>query len=231
MQRYNSIHSEALTESVRYLTRTKFLGSINWIKHNNYTFSILTNISKRSLRSDSFRSVGWNSIKIRIAHTNYSFNLGRIESGSNFKFIMDGKARYDIGRSLFTSSFNHNFGPSHISLTDTMFLEQKINLYYLANGLKKINAWVYFYFNSYKRDPNSLLNGILPDDGSNIWFSGTIKYRFIDHHFLVFSYDKMKSNNYITDGIEDRLRLNSIIILNYFQVQWEFTRHFHLADS
>ena len=219
LQRYNSIHSEALTESVRYLTRTKFLGSINWIKHNNYTFSILTSISKRSLRSDSFRSVGWNTIKIRIANTNYSFNLGRIELGSNFKFIMDGKARYNIGRSLFTSSFNHNFGSSHNSLTNTMFLEQKDQ--FILSGQwsqKKINAGVYFYFNSYKRDPNSLLNGILPDDGSNIWFSGTIKYRFIDHHFFVFSYDKMKSNNYITDGIEDRVKI-------------KFNNHFKLFSS
>ena len=47
---------------------------------------------------------------------------------------------------------------------------------------------------------------ILPKEGSNIWFSGFFEYEFIHDNRFSISYDKMNSKNFITDGIEDRVR-------------------------
>ena len=47
---------------------------------------------------------------------------------------------------------------------------------------------------------------LLPKEGSNIWFSGFLEYEFIHDNRFSISYDKINSNNYITDGIEDRVK-------------------------
>ena len=209
LQRYHSIHSETKSENVRYFTRTKFLGSINWIKHKNYTLSVFANVNNRSLRINSFRSIGWNSIKIGLTHTNFSFNLGTIGFDSNTKFIADGMATYDSERFIFTSTFNHSFKPLHISIGDSIYFER--NDRFILTGeynQNKINAGVYCYVNSYQRVSDVSVDEILPNDGYNVWLSGKINFKLFKRHDILFSYDKMKSNNYITDGIEDRIMVN-----------------------
>ena len=209
LQRYNSLHSLVMTQGVRYLTRTKLSGSIYLIRNHNHILSAVVDFNKRSLRADTFKSIGWSSIKIGLGHNNYSFNLGSMHLGNNKNIIMDGEVSYKVGRYLFKSSFGHIFRPSHISLSDTIYVEEK-NQFILDGewSHKKINIGAHIYLNNYQGNKNSSNNEIiLPNNGSNIWFSGAIKYRLVGNHFFLFRYDKMKSNNYITDGIEDRIKI------------------------
>ena len=48
-----------------------------------------------------------------------------MQLGNNNNIIMDGEASYKVGRYLFKSSFGHIFRPSHISLSDTIYVEEK----------------------------------------------------------------------------------------------------------
>jgi len=211
LQRYNSQHSEFFLSGVRYLTRTKFTGSIFFIRKRNYNFSIIADINKRSLRSDSFKSIGWGSMKIGINHKNYSFNIGGISIENNENIIADGKVKYSKGRFMAKTGFNHYYKPSHISQLDsTTSFEARDQL--IFNGLyslKRINIGTYIYLNRVKRNINDSQynNQLLPDNSSNIWFYGFIKYQVFDNFLLEIGYNKMSSNNYITDGIDERINI------------------------
>ena len=100
-----------MKEGIRYLTRTKLSGSIYLIRNHNHILSVVADFNKRSFRADTFKSIGWSSVKIGVGHNNYSFNLGSMQLGNNNNIIMDGEASYKVGRYLFKSSFSHIFRP------------------------------------------------------------------------------------------------------------------------
>ena len=178
LQRYNSLHSQVMKEGIRYLTRTKLSGSIYLIRNHNHILSVVADYNKRSLRADTFKSIGWSSVKIGVGHNNYSFNLGSMQLGNNNNINMDGEASYKVGRYLFKSSFSHIFRPSHISLSDTIYVEEKNQ--FIIDGEwshKRINIGAHIYLNNYQGNTDSANNEIiLPNIGSNIWFSGCLLY-------------------------------------------------------
>ena len=90
LQRYNSLYSESLNNGVRYLTRTKLLTTINFMRSNGYDMAVVTDINKRSLRSKAFTSVSWNSLKISMANSSYLLSAGIINIINNNYFIADG---------------------------------------------------------------------------------------------------------------------------------------------
>tara|TARA_Y100000741_G_scaffold342577_1_gene305682 strand:+ start:736 stop:2331 length:1596 start_codon:yes stop_codon:yes gene_type:complete len=218
LQRYSSQHSEFSISGVRYLTRTKFTGSIIFVRKQNYNFLIIADVNKRSLRSNSFKSISWGSMKIGINHKNYSFNLGAASIKNIKNFIVDGKINYSRGPFLIRTDFSRYYKPSHISLLDSTSFEERDQL--IFNGLwslNKINIGAHIYFNSVERNIkgsqyNSLL---LPDNSSNIWFYGFINYQAYDNLLLEFGYNKMNSNDYITDGIDERINIK---LNNYFKL-------------
>ena len=75
LQRYNSLYSESLNNGVRYLTRTKLLTTINFMRSNGYDMAVVTDINKRSLRSKAFTSVSWNSLKISMANSSHILSV------------------------------------------------------------------------------------------------------------------------------------------------------------
>ena len=208
LQRYNSLYSGSSKDGVRYLTRTKFLATINFLRLNGFDMSVVTDINKRSLRSDTFTSVSWNSLKISMANSSHSIRAGIINLINNNYFIADGNVNYNFDRFNFKSSFSHNYFPSHISISEDISEEQKNQLTINTNWTNnRLILGAGIYFNSYKRKGEHIPDQYsLPKEGSNIWFSGLLEYEFIhDNRFLI-SYYKMNSNNYITDGIEDRIK-------------------------
>ena len=218
LQRYSSQHSEFSMSGVRYLTRTRFTGSIFFIRKRNYYFSIISDINKRSLRTDSFKSIGWGSLKIGINHKDYSFNLGAISIDNNQNFIVDGKVNYSKGRFMVRTDFSRYFKPSHISMLDSTSFEARDQL--IFNGLwslNRINIGTYIFFNSVQRniDDSQYNNLLLPENASNVWFYGFIKYQPFDNLLLEIGYNNMNSNDYITDGIDERINLK---LNNHFKL-------------
>jgi len=208
LQRYNSLFSESLNNGVRYLTRTKLLTSINFMRSNGYDMAVVTDINKRSLRSNAFSSVSWNSLKISIANSSHILRVGLINLINNNYFIADGNVNYNLGRFNFKSSFSHNYFPSHISISEATSSEQKNQITINTNWtINRLILGTSIYFNSFKREDEPIPDHyLLPKEGSNIWFSGFLEYEFIHDNRFSISYDKMDSNNYITDGIKDRLK-------------------------
>ena len=218
LQRYSSQHSEFSISGVRYLTRTKVAGSIIFLRKHNYNFSIIADINKRSLRSESFKSIGWGSMKIGLNHNNYSFNVGGISIENNQNFIVDGKINYSQGRFMVKTGFNHYYKPLHIVLLDSTSFEERDQL--MFNGLwslNKIKIGTHVYSNSVERNiKDSQYNSLLlPNNSSNIWFYGFIKYQAFDNLLLELGYNKMSSDDYITDGINERINLK---LNNYFKL-------------
>ena len=208
LQRYNSLYSESLNNGVRYLTRTKLLTTINFMRSNGYNMAVVADINKRSLRSKAFTSVSWNSLKISMANSSHLLSVGIINLINNSYFIADGNVSYNFGRFNFKSSFSHNYFPSHISISEVISSEQKNQLTINTNWTN--NRFIIgssIYFNSFKREDEPIPDQyLLPKEGSNIWFSGFLEYEFIHDNRFSISYDKINSNNYITDGIEDRVK-------------------------
>ena len=218
LQRYSSQHSDFYISNVRYLTRTKLTGSIYFIRKRNYNFSIISDINKRSLRSDLFKSIGWGSMKIGINHKNYSFNIGGISIENIKNIIVDGKLYYSVGRFMVKTGFNHFYKPLHIILSDSASFESRNKL--MLNGLwslNRINIGTDIYYNSVERNiKGSEYNVLLlPNNSSNIWFYGFIKYQAFDNLLLEFGYNKMSSDDYITDGINERINLK---LNNHFKM-------------
>ena len=208
LQRYKSLYSESLNNGVRYLTRTKLLATINFMRSNGYDIAVVTDINKRSLRSKAFTSISWNSLKILMENSSYTLSAGIINLINNNYFIADGNANYNFGRFNFRSSFSHNYFPSHISISEATSSEQKNQLTINTNWTNnRLIFGTRIYFNSFKREDEPIPDQyLLPKEGSNIWFSGFLEYEFIHDNRFSISYDKMNSNNYITDGIEDRVK-------------------------
>jgi len=208
LQRYNSLYSESLNNHVRYLTRTKLLTTINFMKYKGYDLSIVADINKRSLRSKAFTSVSWNSLKISMANSSHLLSAGIINLINNNYFIVDGNVNYNFGRFNFKSSFSHNYFPSHTSIYKATSNEQKNQLTINTNWTNnRLILGTSIYFNSFKREGESNSDQYLfPKEGSNIWFSGFLEYKIFHNNRFSTSYDKMNSNNYITDGIEDRVK-------------------------
>ena len=191
---------------------------IFFIRKRNYYFSIISDINKRSLRTDAFKSIGWGSLKVGINHIDYSFNLGIISIESNQNFIIDGKVNYSKGRFIVRTDFKHYYKPSHISMLDSISFEARDQL--IFNGLwslNKINIGTHIFFNSVQRNINDLQynNLLLPEKASNVWFYGFIKYQPFDNLLLEIGYNKMNSNDYITDGIDERINLK---LNNHFKL-------------
>jgi len=218
LQRYSSQHSEFSINGVRYLTRTKFIGSIVFIRKHNYNFSIIADINKRSFRADSFKSIGWGSLKIGINHKNYLFNLGGISIGNNENIIAEGIVKYSKDPFIVKSGFSRYYKPSHISLLDSVSFESRDQL--MFNGewsLNRINVGTHIFFNSVERNiRNSQFNTVfLADNSSNVWFYGFIKYQVFGNLLLELGYNKMNSNDYITDGIDERINIK---LNNHFKL-------------
>ena len=208
LQRYNSLFSDLSKDGVRYLTRTKILATINFIRSNGFDMSVITDINKRSLRSNAFTSISWNSLKISMANSTHTLRGGLINLINNNYFIADGSVNYNLGRFNFKSSFSHNYFPSHISISEAISSEQRnqltINTSWTNN---RLILGIGIYYNSHKKEGEPIPDQyFLPKEGSNIWSSGLLKYEFMRDNRFSISYDKMNSNNYITDGIKDRLK-------------------------
>ena len=208
LQRYSSLYLESLNNGVRYLTRTKLVATINFMRSNGYDIAVITDINKRSLRSGTFKPISWNSLKILMENSSYKLSAGIINLINNNYFIADGNANYNFGRFNFRSSFSHNYFPSHISISEATSSEQKNQLTINTNWtINRSIIGTRIYFNSFKSEYEPISDQyILPKEGSNIWFSGFFEYEFIHDNRFSISYDKMNSKNFITDGIEDRVR-------------------------
>ena len=208
LQRYNSLFLDSSNDGVRYLTRTKLLATINFMRLNSYDIAVVTDINKRSLRSKAFKSVSWNSLKISMGNLSHIMSVGIVNLFSNNYLIANGNVNFDFGRFNLKSNFSHNYLPSHISISETISSEQidqfAINTSWTND---RLILGLGIYYNSHKRgEEHNPDQYFLPKEGSNIWLSGLLKYEFMfDSRFLI-TYNKMNSNNYITDGIEDRIK-------------------------
>ena len=208
LQRYKSLFSDASKDGVRYLTRTKLLATINFMRLNGYDMSVVTDINKRSLRSEAFTSVSWNSLKILMENSSHLLGAGIINLINNSHFIADGNMSYNFGQFKFKSSFSHNYFPAHTSISEVNASKQKNQITINTNWTNdRLILGTGIYFNSFKREGEPIPEQyLLSKEGSNIWFSGFLEYEFTYGNRFSISYDKINSNNYITDGIEDRVK-------------------------
>tara|TARA_Y100001970_G_scaffold119703_1_gene148471 strand:- start:324 stop:1889 length:1566 start_codon:yes stop_codon:yes gene_type:complete len=209
LQRYNSLFSSSTKDGVRYLTRTKLSATINFMRSDSYDIAVGADINVRSLRSEAFRSASWNSLRISIANSSHSLRAGIINLINNNYFIADGIANYNFGKFKFKSSFSHNYFPSHISISEAISSEQKNQLSINTNWTNnKLILGAGIFLNSFKREDEPIPDQYsLPKEGFNIWLSGFLEYELIYDNRFSISYDRMNSNNYITDGIKDRVKL------------------------
>ena len=217
LQRHNSQHSQFDINGVRYLTRTKVEGSIVFMRKHNYDLVISTDFNRRSLRSELFRSIGWNSVKVGFNHKNYSFNLGRSNIDNNKNLIADGKLFYSKDKLIIGSSFSHFYKPLHISLLDSISYEQRDELVFNgAWSISRLKFGTEIFFNTVIRDMDLQSNNQLyPEKASNIWIYGYIEYKALDNLSLELGYNKINSNDYITDGIDQRVNIK---LNNHFKL-------------
>ena len=206
LQKYYSSFPEIPDNNIRFLNRTKNSGLFNRA-YGNLFFSFLVESNKRTYRSNIFKSVEWSVIKIGVNTNRLSFSSGASKLNNDLKIIYDGFFSYEVFDMLLSLKFSRNVNPSHISLLDTTFLEIKDKASLSGKWSKnKISARLNIFYNKYNPLPD-LNHGLYLNSGSSLWISSDINVKFSQNTNMLFGLDKMYSNNFITDGVNDRARI------------------------
>ena len=104
LQRYQANHSLSTFTGIRYLTRSKILGELQW--KDNFTFGVKKNI--RNVRMDSLKTARWNRYYLKGQISFFTIDIGM--KSLNKKMNLD----YTIGMKYQLKSFLFNAGVGKI---------------------------------------------------------------------------------------------------------------------
>ena len=212
LQEYYSSFSEIPDNNIRFLNRTKNAVLLNR-SNGNLLLSLLVESNKRTYRSNIFKSNKWSMIKIGANANRFSFFSGVSKLNNDLKIVYDGHFSYKIFDILLYLKLSRKLNPSHISISDTTFFEIKEKASLSGKWSKnKISARLNIFYNKYNPSPD-LNDNIYLNLGSNLWISSDVNVKLSQYTNILLGLDKMYSNNFITDGINDRAR---IVIQNNF---------------
>ena len=204
-QRLNGLHSSSIFEGVIYFTRTKIDGSMMILSSNKYNYGFSYNLNKRSLSHDDVKNINWNVFNLFIQNkkSKYSIGLNNSKDGNDLIFSV----RSNFRLRLITSkiNFERSYKPYHIAYADSLNFEQN-DCIWIENSLqmRRFNIGFDFAFQNFAREFNHMG---LPAKGNNFWISFYLSPVFQNDLDFSIRYNRSISNEYISDGIGDRLKI------------------------
>ena len=224
-QRLNGLHSSSILESVIYFTRTKIDGSMMILNSNDYNYGLSYNLNKRSLSHDDVKDFNWNVFNLFIQNkkSKYSIGLNKFKDGHDL--IFSSRSNFQLGLIRSMINFERSYKPYHIAYTDSLNFE-KNDCIWIENSsqMKRFKIGFDFAFQNFKREFNHMG---LPTKGNNFWISLYVSPIFQNDLDFSIRYNRSISNEYISDGIGDRIK---ILLGNKFNLfQNAMTLKYHVS--
>ena len=204
-QRLNGLHSSSILEGVIYLTRTKINGSMIILSSNEYNFGLSYDLNKRSLNHDAVKNFSWNTFDLLIQNKKSKYSIGLNTFKDGHDLIFSGKSNFHLGLIRSMINLQRSYKPYHIAYVDSLNFEQN-NCIWIENGLqmKRLKIGFDFAFQNFKREINHMG---LPNEGNNLWISLYLSPVFQNDLEFSIRYNRSISNEYINDGIGQRIKI------------------------
>ena len=204
-QRLNGLHSSSIFEGVIYLTRTKIDGSMMILSSNKYNYGLSYNLNKRSLSHDDVKNINWNVFNLFIQNKKSKYIIGLNNSKDGNDLIFSARSNFRLRLIISKINFERSYKPYHIAYADSLNFEQN-DCIWIENSLKmkRFNIGFDFAFQNFEREFNH--NG-LPTKGNNFWISLYLSPVFQNDLDFSIRYNRSISNEYISDGIGDRIKI------------------------
>ncbi len=205
-QRLNGLHSSSIFEGVIYLTRTKIDGSMMMLSSNEYNYGLSYNLNKRSLDHDAVKNFNWNIFDFFIQNKKSKYSIGLNTFKNDYDLIFSGRSNFQLGLIRSKINYERSYHPYHIAYADSLTFEQ-IDCIWIENSLqiKRIQIGFEFAFKNLEREID---NTWLPTKGNNLWISFYLSPIFQNNLEFSIRYNKSISNEYINDGIGDRVKIH-----------------------
>ena len=204
-QRLNGFHSSSIFEGVIYLTRTKINGSVVMLSSNKYNYGLSYNLNKRSLGHDAVKNFNWNVFDLFIQNKKSKYSLGLNTFKDGHDLIFSGRSNFQLGLISSKVNYERSHKPYHIAYSDSLNFEQN-DCIWIENSLqmKRFNIGFDFAFQNFEREIDHMG---LPTKGNNLWISLYLSPVFQNDLELSIRYNRSMSNEYINDGIGDRMKI------------------------
>ena len=204
-QRLNGFHSSSIFEGVIYLTRTKINGSMMMLSSNKYNYGLSYNLNKRSLGLDAVKNFNWNIFYLFIQNKKSKYSLGLNSFKDGHDLIFSGRSNFQLGLISSKINYERSHKPYHIAYSDSLNFEQN-DCIWIENSLqmKRFNIGFDFAFKNFERDIDHMG---LPTKGNNLWISLYLSPVFQNDLELSIRFNRSITNEYINDGIGDRMRI------------------------
>tara|TARA_B100000927_G_scaffold277326_1_gene258848 strand:+ start:1271 stop:2848 length:1578 start_codon:yes stop_codon:yes gene_type:complete len=204
-QRLNGFHSSSIFEGVIYLTRTKINGSMMMLSSNKYNYGLSYNLNKRSLGLDAVKNFNWNIFYLFIQNKKSKYSLGLNSFKDGRDLIFSGRSNFQLGLISSKINYERSHKPYHIAYSDSLNFEQN-DCIWIENSLqmKRFNIGFDFAFKNFERDIDHMG---LPTKGNNLWISLYLSPVFQNDLELSIRFNRSITNEYINDGIGDRMRI------------------------
>ena len=204
-QRLNGFHSSSIFEGVIYLTRTKINGSMMILSSNKYNYGLSYNLNERSLGHNAVKNFNWNVFDLFIQNKKSKYSIGLNTSKYGNSLIFSSRSNFQLG--LFRSKINYkrSYKPYHIAYADSLYFE-KYDYIWVENSLqmKRFNIGFDFASQNFEREIDHMG---LPTKGNNLWISFYLSPVFQNDLEFSIRYNRSISNEYINDGIGDRMKI------------------------
>ena len=204
-QRLNGLHSSSIFEGVIYLTRTKIDGSMMILSSNKYNYGLSYNLNKRSLNHYDVKNFNWNVIDLFIQNKKLKYSIGLNTFKDGHDLIFSSRSNFQLGLIRSKINFERSYKPYHIAYTDSLNFEQN-DCIWIENSLqmKRFKIGFDFAFQNFERKIDQMG---LPTKGNNLWMSLYLSPVFQNDLEFSIRYNRSISNEYINDGIGDRMKI------------------------
>ena len=213
-QRLNGLHSSSIFEGVIYLTRTKINGSMMMLSSNKYNYGLSYNFNKRSLSHNAVKNFNWNIFDLFIQNKKSKYSIGLNNSKDGNDLIFSARSNFRLRLIISKINFERSYKPYHIAYADSLNFEQN-DCIWIENSLRmrRFNIGFDFAFQNFEREIDHME---LPTNGNNLWISIYLSPVFQNDLEFSIRYNRSISNEYINDGIGDRMKIQLGHKLNLF---------------
>ena len=213
-QRLDGLHSSSIFENVIYLTRTKINGSMLMLSSNKYNYGLSYDLNKRSLGHDAFKNFNWSVFNFFLQNKKSKYSLGLNAFKDEYDLILSSRLNSQLGLIKSKINYERSYKPYHIAYADSLTFEQN-DYIWIENSLemKRIQIGFDFAFQNLEREVGKIS---LPAKGNSLWISFYLSPVFQNDLEFSIRYNKSISNEYINDGIGDRIKIQLSNNFNLF---------------
>jgi len=204
-QRLNGLHSSSIFKGVIYLTRTKINGSMMMLSSNKYNYGLSYSLNRRSLDHDAVKNFNWNIFNFFITDEKSKYSIGLNTFKDDYDLILSGRSNFQLGLIRSKINYERSYKPYHIAYADSLTFE-KNDCLWIENSLlmKRFNIGFDFAFQNFEKE---IYHMELPTKGNNLWISFYLSPVFQNDLEFSIRYYRSISNDYINDGIGERMKI------------------------